>query len=99
MKAIRLFITAAVLLLLGVWALFAKFKGNLDIHLGWPLADTSLQISGAATGGWVLTGILLLLGAVVAFLWALIASIVGRSKVPAAECSSAENGDTRKLTP
>jgi hypothetical protein len=82
MKAIRLFIVAAVLTVAGVWSLFADFKGNLDIHLGWPLTDTSLQISGAATGGWTLTGILLLLGAVAAFLWALVVAIAAHMRAP-----------------
>jgi hypothetical protein len=84
MKPIRLFIVSAALLILGVWTLLAKFKGNIDIHLGWPLSDTTLQVTGAAAGGWVMAGLLLLVAAALAFLWALAASMfANREETPA----------------
>jgi len=57
---------------------------RVNLSLGWPLSACSFQLSGATSGGWVVAALLLLLGAAVAFVWALIVAIAAHIRPPRA---------------
>lgn len=98
MKAIRLLLVAAALLIAGVWSVFAKFNGNANLSLGLPLSACTFDITGSAKGVWVVVALLLLLGAAVNFIAGLISAIAGHMRRPAGELASVDAGK-QKLIP
>lgn len=58
MKSKRLLIVAAVFFLLGFVSLWWGWHGNAGVNVAYPIAGTSVQFCGSASGGSALIGIL-----------------------------------------
>ena len=72
MKTASLLIASPLLLVLGLVSAFQAFHGHTTFGLGYPLSQDWIDVSVKASGAWVVFGILLVLAAVVAYLWGLI---------------------------
>ncbi len=69
MRALRLFIASAVLLMVGVGFLIQRFHGTAKVTIGAPLSGSVVELNGSATGGWALLWLLIaLIGAVLFFI-------------------------------
>lgn len=98
MKAIRLLLVAAALLIAGLWSVFTNFNGHTNLSLGLPLSACTFDITGSAKGVWVVVALVLLLGAAVNFIAGLIAAIASHMRGPAGDLPAADAGN-QKLTP
>lgn len=79
MKAKRLLILAAVLFLLGFVSVCSGWHGNAGVNVAYPIAGTSVQFCGSASGGFALAGILGMFFGIVVLLVALIRMAVSRA--------------------
>ena len=77
MRALKLFLASAVLLVLGLASLWSKWNGNAGINAGYPIGAWSVTFSGSVQGWPALLGILLIIAAIVLFLAAVIRALVG----------------------
>lgn len=81
MRVHKLFITWAVLLVLGLASLWSKWNGNAGVNADWPVEQWGLTFNGSVHGWPALIGILLILAAIIVFLLALIKTVIGPAKV------------------
>ncbi len=58
MRALRLFIASAVLLIVGAGFLIQRFHGTAKVTIGAPLSGSVVELNGSATGGWSLLALL-----------------------------------------
>ena len=72
------FIVAAFSFLLGFISLGLGWHGNASVNVAYPIAGTSVQFCGSASGGFALMGILGLLLGMLALLVAFIGMILTR---------------------
>jgi hypothetical protein len=76
MRARRLFLASAVLLIVGLASLWSKWNGSAGIHAGWPIQQWDVSFSGSVNGWPAMIGILCLLIGLVTFLIALIRTVL-----------------------
>ena len=72
MRVHKLFMTSAVLLVLGLAALWSKWNGNAGINAGTSLDSWAVSFNGSVHGLPALIGVILILAAIIVFLVALI---------------------------
>jgi hypothetical protein len=80
MRVQKLFITSAVLLVLALASLWSKWNGNAGINAGTSLDSWAVSFNGSVHGLPALIGVLLILGAVIVLLVALIKTVLGSSR-------------------
>lgn len=78
MKSKNVLIAAAFFFLLGFVSLWWGWHGNASVNVAYPLAGTSVQFCGSASGGFALTGILGLLLGILALLVTIISMALKR---------------------
>ena len=78
MREHKLFITSAVLLVLGL--LWSQWNGTASIDAGDSIAAWAVKFSGSVNGLPALIGILLIVAAIIIFFVALIRILIGSSK-------------------
>jgi hypothetical protein len=76
MRANRLFIVAAVLLIIGIGSLATGWHGNAGFNVGIPVSGTSVSIAGTATGAHALAGLIATPLGLILFLIAVIAALL-----------------------
>jgi hypothetical protein len=62
MKSKWLFTLATILVFLGVISLIISWHGTMSVTGAFPTNSSSVMLTGAATGGWAVLGLLSLLG-------------------------------------
>ena len=80
MRTRKLFTASAVLLILGLTSVWSKWNGSAGINAGDSVAAWAVSFSGSVTGWPALIGVISIIAALVAFLWAVIREAVGSSK-------------------
>jgi len=76
MRAYKLFLSSAVLVVLGLASLWSKWNGNAGINAGYPIEQWVVTFNGSVHGWPAMIGILLILAAVIVFLVDLIRAIL-----------------------
>lgn len=76
MRARKLFLASAALLVAGLVSLWSKWNGSAGIHAGWPIQEWDLSFSGSVNGWPAMIGLFCLLIGLVTFVTALIRSVV-----------------------
>ena len=76
MRTRKLVLTSALFFVIGLVSLGSKWNGSAGVHAGDSLPAWSVNFSGAVTGLPAMIGVLALLAAVLAFIWALIKSLM-----------------------
>jgi hypothetical protein len=76
MRAKKLFLVAAVLLVAGLISLWSKWNGSAGINAGFPMDQWAVSFNGSVHGWPAMIGIVCLLAGLVTFLIALIRTML-----------------------
>jgi len=74
MRVPKLFLTSAILLLIGLVSLWSKWNGTAGINAGSPVSVWSLNFCGSVSGWPALIGAVSIVAALLVFLWAVISA-------------------------
>jgi len=77
MQARKLFITSAVLLMVGLASFWSKWNGSAGVNAGDSIAAWAVNFCGSVNGWPALMGVIAIIAAVLVFLWAVISAAVG----------------------
>ena len=81
MKTALLLIASPLLLILGLGCVSQGVpQGTATWNFGYPLSANSIEVSIKAAGGWVVSGFVFALAAVIAYIWGLIAVLRSRTQ-------------------
>lgn len=72
MRARKLFLSSALLLVTGVASLWSKWNGNAGIKAGYPISQWAVTFNGSVHGWPAMIGVIALLAGIITFLIALI---------------------------
>jgi hypothetical protein len=76
MRSRKLFLASAVLLVVGLAALWSKWNGSAGIHAGYPIQQWDVSFSGSVNGWPAMIGVIALLAGVITFLVALVRALM-----------------------
>jgi hypothetical protein len=76
MRVRKLFLSAAVLLVIGVGSLWSKWDGNAGITAGYPTSQWVVSFNGSVHGWPAMIGVVALLAGIVTFLIGLIRTLI-----------------------
>ncbi len=80
MRATRLFLLAAVLLIAGIACLFSGSHGTFGVSGGSPLRAFTIEISLSSTGAWAMAAMLATVAAIVVFVVALVRAAIAENR-------------------
>ena len=72
MRAVRLFLTSLLLVVIGLASLWSKWDGSAGISAGDTVSAWAVTFTGSVHGWPAMIGVIALLAAIIVFLWALI---------------------------
>ena len=81
MRVPKLFLTSAVLLLIGLVSLWSKWNGTAGVNAGSPISVWSVNFCGSVNGWPAMIGVVSIVAALLVFLWAAISAVLEPSKV------------------
>jgi hypothetical protein len=76
MRANKLFLASAVLVLLGLASLWSKWDGSAGINAGYPIQQWAVTFNGSVHGWPAMIGVLLISAAIIVFLVGAIRAIL-----------------------
>jgi len=81
MRVPKLFLTSAVLLLIGLVSLWSKWNGTAGINAGSPVSVWSVNFCGSVNGWPALIGVVSIVAALLMFLCAVISAVLKPPRV------------------
>jgi hypothetical protein len=80
MRARKLFLTSAILLISGLVSLGSKWNGSAGAHAGYPISAWAVNFCGSVNGWPAMIGVLSLIASIMVFLAAVINGAVASRK-------------------
>ena len=75
MRVPRLFLTSALLLIVGLASLWSKWNGSAGVHAGYPMDQWSVSFNGSVQGWSAMIGVLCILAGSVTLVIALVRAL------------------------
>ena len=76
MRTRKLFLSSALLLVVGLASLWSKWNGSAGIHAGYPIQEWSVSFNGSVQGWPAMIGVLALLASLITLVVAVIRSLM-----------------------